>query len=386
MTKQLHRADQDCDLPLFVGGFGFLDSPPSRDGVWSDWDSGMLFVPRHIVFERRAADGSVKCGVLTHRWASESDASESDAEQIGVLAALTNTNGAHAALKRRAEGVAREQPAPGRRGDFEKLVSLAIDAIRHEALDKVVIATTRDLHTEAGATLDAGASLVQLLRQQPGSHVFGFDRGEAGSFVGASPETLVEARGAALTTHAVAGTTTRGANPARDEVLAQALLANPKERNEHGWVVRGIVEKLAPLCRDMTIAPTPQVMALPTLQHLSTAISGTMNARGGLLDVIAQVHPSPALCGFPIDKAHSFIAAHEKIDRGWYGGPIGWIAPDGSGHFAVAIRAALLRDGRATAFGGAGVVAASNPQQEWRETQLKIDAIARCVTCRESTS
>ncbi len=373
ITRQIQDADQHADLPLFVGGFAFAEQGKRRHGPWMGWEDGMVFIPRRILFEKRDDHGRVQRGMIVHRWQNETTSDESVADGPSP-----------AALRAVARPHARETGiAPGERASFEDLVRRAVGAIGEEALDKVVLARSRQFAGARGAAIDSSATLSELLKHHPGSHVFGFDRGDLGSFLGASPETMLEARGDRLSTHALAGTTTRGTTAEHDSELAQALLANPKERNEHAWVVRGIVQALAPFCREMTIAETPEVMALPTLQHLSTAIAGAMNSPRGLLDAIAHVHPSPALCGSPFEAARDWLAAHEPLDRGWYGGPIGWLAPNGSGHFAVAIRAALLRDGEASAFGGAGLVRDSQPEREWLETQLKIDAVAKHLVSRE---
>lgn len=373
ITRQVQGANEHADLPMFVGGFAFAEEGDRRHGPWTGWEDGMVFIPRRILFEKRGEHGRVQRGMIVHQWENERTNDDAGGDRPSCAASRTVSR-PHA----KETGL-----TPGEREAFEHLVRRAVCTIGENDLDKVVLARSRRFAGAPGTAIDSNTTLIELLNHHPGSHVFGLDRGEAGSFVGASPETMLEARGERLSTHALAGTTTRGTTAEHDAQLAQALLANPKERNEHAWVVRGIVQALAPFCRDMTIAETPDVMALPTLQHLSTAIAGAMTRPMGLLDAIAQVHPSPALCGSPFEAARDWIAAHEALDRGWYGGPIGWLAPDGSGHFAVAIRAALLRDGEASAFGGAGLVRNSQPEREWLETELKIDAVAKHLVTRE---
>ena len=84
--------------------------------------------------------------------------------------------------------------------------------------------------------------------------------------------------------------------------------------------------------------------------------------------------------------AERWLENHEDLDRGWYAGPVGWLAPDGAGTFAVAIRSALLRGNEVHAFGGAGIVRGSVPSAEWRETEIKIAAVARHMVTRELES
>jgi len=112
------------------------------------------------------------------------------------------------------------------------------------------------------------------------------------------------------------------------------------------------------------------------IRHLVTPISAHLESSAGLLAAVDRLHPTPALCGTPRDQARAFITAHEGIDRGWYGGPIGWTSAGGDGTFAVAIRSALLQANQAHAFVGAGLVAASEPAREWSETEQKLTTLA----------
>ena len=92
----------------------------------------------------------------------------------------------------------------------------------------------------------------------------------------------------------------------------------------------------------------------------------------GIVDLVERLHPTPAVGGYPRDRALEAIARLEVIDRGWYAGPFGWAGLDGSGEFAVAIRSGLLSGRTASVFAGAGIVAGSAPKAELAETELKL--------------
>jgi menaquinone-specific isochorismate synthase len=93
---------------------------------------------------------------------------------------------------------------------------------------------------------------------------------------------------------------------------------------------------------------------------------------GSIIDLVERLHPTPAVGGYPTDRALSIMRELEEIDRGWYAGPFGWVDLDGSGEFAVAIRSALLSGRTASVFAGSGIVSESVPSAEYAETYLKL--------------
>jgi isochorismate synthase EntC len=100
-------------------------------------------------------------------------------------------------------------------------------------------------------------------------------------------------------------------------------------------------------------------------------------ARAGqtVLDLVARLHPTPAVGGSPRAEALRLIQKHERLDRGWYAGPVGWMDARGEGEFVVAIRSALLHDGEATLYAGCGIVGDSDPEGEYRESSLKLQPV-----------
>ena len=115
---------------------------------------------------------------------------------------------------------------------------------------------------------------------------------------------------------------------------------------------------------------------LRQILHLHTPITGELAADAHVLDLVAALHPTPAVGGTPTADAVAWIAAHEPTPRGWYASPVGWFDAAGDGEFAVAIRSGLLAGTTATLFAGAGIVAASDPAAELAETELKLRALS----------
>ncbi|MFW2399118.1 isochorismate synthase, partial [Burkholderia pseudomallei] len=230
-----------------------------------------------------------------------------------------------------------------------------------------------------------GPLLRRLRRRDPRAHLFAIRRRD-GCFVGATPERLARVAHGHAHTHALAGTIARGNDPAHDRALGAQLMASAKERLEHALVVDAIRDALAPLSRAIDVPAQPSLLRLPRLQHLSTPIAAALNERATLLQVVAALHPTPAVAGHPRAAALEHIRAHEGFDRGWYAGPIGWIDAHGNGDFVVALRSALISASACRLFAGCGIVAASEPAREYRETSLKLSGMQAAIEARDAAA
>jgi isochorismate synthase len=206
-----------------------------------------------------------------------------------------------------------------------------------------------------------------------------------GVFLGASPERLVRLHGGLLATSCLAGSIGRGADADADQALGARLLSSAKDLTEHAVVSEMLAESLAPICESLEVAPQPGLLRLSNVQHLYTPIHGTLalrpdGTRPCILDLVARLHPTPAVGGYPRSEALALIRRLEQLDRGWYAGPVGWLDHYGEGEFAVAIRSALLRAGEANLFAGCGIVGNSDPESEYRESCLKLKAMLGALT------
>jgi len=244
-----------------------------------------------------------------------------------------------------------------------------VQRIRHGELDKVVLARARKMRS--AYSIDPINVLIQLERNYPDCYRFLFEPIPDHAFYGATPELLAEVTGSKLRTIALAGSIRRGNSPEEDEALGQQLLATPKERYEHAFVVDTIEENLRSLVSKLTIAPEPGLCRLSNIQHIQTIIEAELATGCSILPVVGALHPTPALGGRPRKIALDMIDESEPISRGWYGSPIGWLDHQRNGMFAVAIRSAVSVANESMLFAGAGIVADSEPDKEWRETQLK---------------
>jgi isochorismate synthase len=241
--------------------------------------------------------------------------------------------------------------------------------MRRGELGKVVLA--RQYHVEGRAIFDPALVAERLRADYADCFVFAVARGER-CFLGASPERLVRLRDGAVRATCLAGSIARGATAEQDQQLGAELLASAKDRAEHEFVVRAICATLADVCADQMSAGPLALMKLRNVQHLFTPIVGRVAVGCDILDMVARLHPTPAMGGVPREQAMEVIRRFEGMDRGWYASPVGWMDARGEGEFAVAIRSALLQGAVASLFAGCGIVAGSDPDREYAESCLKL--------------
>lgn len=254
------------------------------------------------------------------------------------------------------------------------LVALAVKDIDAGLFDKVVLA--REVLVKANRAIHIPTVLRRLRSLYPACTVI-----SDGAFVAASPELLISRRGDQVRSHPLAGTIPRSGEPEADAALAAALLASPKDRAEHGWVVRDVSSTLAPWCASLDVPATPSIVSLRNVSHLGTEITATLTPGLGpsALALAAALHPTAAVGGTPRDAALAWLAAHERLDRGPYAGPVGWVDSRGDGEWAVGIRSAVIHGSTARLFAGVGVVEGSDPASELAETQFKLQALLAAV-------
>jgi isochorismate synthase len=250
--------------------------------------------------------------------------------------------------------------------EWRDAVRAILGRIDEGALEKAVLA--RAVEIEAPRAVDPVRVLESLVPANSECFRFFVRPGNDTAFVGASPERLVARREKEAISDAVAGT-----------APGAALLESGKDRSEHAFVVRHIVEALAPLCEGVDAEPEPSLQRHRHLAHLKTRIAGRAREGAHVLDFVERVHPTPAVAGSPREAALAAIRALEPSHRGWYAGAVGWMRGDGLGDFTVGIRSAMIHDRRALLFAGAGIVAGSDPAAEWAETEVKLSVMREAI-------
>jgi menaquinone-specific isochorismate synthase len=262
-------------------------------------------------------------------------------------------------------------------GDYMAAVRRGLEFIAAGEFKKIVLARAKDL--VASQPLHSLRVLNGLRQRFPDCYAFSVANGGGQSFIGASPERLLGVREGRMLTEALAGSARRGATASDDASLAAALLHSEKDLREHRLVIDSIVRRLAPLGLQLEFAEKPALLRLANVQHLHTPVRAALPAGVRLLDVLARLHPTPAVGGSPRERAVAHIRELEDFPRGLYAGALGWLDAHGGGEFFAGLRSALIDGARARLYAGAGIVAGSSPEKEFAETELKFRAMQEAL-------
>ncbi|MCX8032303.1 MAG: anthranilate synthase component I [Thermoleophilia bacterium] len=204
--------------------------------------------------------------------------------------------------------------------------------------------------------------------------------------VGSSPEPLVTVTGRRVETRPIAGTRPRGSTPAEDAALAQEMLSDEKERAEHVMLVDLGRNDLGKVCKpgSVKVADFMQVERYSHVMHIVSSVVGELNDGLGAADALRAVFPAGTVSGAPKVRAMQIIDELEPTRRGPYAGAIGYLSYSGDLDSCIYIRTVLVRDGRAYIQAGAGIVADSEPEKEFVETQNKARAMFRAIELAEA--
>ncbi len=257
-----------------------------------------------------------------------------------------------------------------------KRVGKAVDAIQSGVMEKVVL--TRRLKVAAPRRFDPARLMTILSYRYPGCVLLA-QADKQGVAVAATPERLVGLKDGQVSSDALAGTLRRDPEEAKDQMLGAALKQSAKDLHEHRLVVDQIIRRLSPLCTGIKAATAPRLLQLRSLQHLWTPVTAVAKPGVNLLDLAANLHPTPAVGGVPREAALAWLAENEEERFGWYTGAFGWMTPSGDGDLSVVLRCAYLHDVYAELSAGAGIVADSNPMSELEETDLKFQAMLEAL-------
>lgn len=347
-----HLAHESSPAPRVFGGASFAPGA-ARHPPWEGFGDGLLLLPTwtYQVNERASLSFAV-C-----------EPKRPDARQVlEVFDAIWDSLERPIGVIPPPVSVRRIDEAD--RGTWSRQVDEIRREIEKGSVDKIVAARHCVVELETGAgSLDV---LKRLEGRFPGCTRFAIWRGDA-AFLGATPELLISRRGLSVLSEALAGSTAHGD--------AARMMASSKEREEHQLVVQGILSALEPFCDSLRSAPEPRLRELPNLLHMQTPIEGHLREPTHVLDLVEALHPTPAVGGVPTREAVRWIVEREALSRGWYSAPVGWIDAEGDGEFVVALRSGLLRDGKAWVYAGAGIMADSDPDAEYAETELKMQAL-----------
>jgi isochorismate synthase len=338
--------------PVAFGALPFLNSDPAE-----------LVVPEVVV----GTEGETSWITTVVAFGSDTEA------RHDALVAAT--------LRSLAEPAAPPQPGPSAfevrssrpPADWTAAVATAIARIRAGALDKVVL--SREVVVTADEPIPVATVLVRLAAAYSGCFLYLVD-----GFCGASPELLVSRFGDVVRAQPMAGTVPRSGDPDTDARRTEALLASATYRHEHQVTIDAVHDALLAFSSYVDFEPKPSVVALANVAHLATSVEGRLShPPASVLELVAALHPTPAVCGRPRGAALDLIAELEDLDRGRYAGAVGWVDAAGNGEWAVSIRGASIAGAEARVIGGNGIVGDSNPPTELIETRAKLQAMLTAI-------
>lgn len=359
--------------PLFLGGYSFNDH--NVGSVWNKFGAARFILPEWILIQN--SDLHLLTIILERKNRDVSDLYQEIIERITDFLQLAGRLNHASYPQSNRPTILCSHESPIDKNRWIDKVNSAKKLINQGKFKKIVLA--RKIVVESKKKIEP-TLLAHYLRQRYSEcYNFMIQVGPETSFIGATPERLASFKNGIFNTEGLAGSTSRGKSATEDAALAQSLLQSDKDRSEHQFVVRAIDDSLGPYSYRIEHSKKPQIKKLKNVQHLFTPISANIKEGVQIHELVSQLHPTPAVGGFPRHSATKYIQELEQIERGWYSAPVGWFNLNGCGEFAVAIRSALLNGNQATMYAGCGIVEDSDPDTEWSETLLKfrpmIDAL-----------
>lgn len=254
--------------------------------------------------------------------------------------------------------------------NWNSAVGRVLHLIHEQSINKLVLA--RKSTFEFNAPLSPFSILKTLSLNTPHCFLFHFCYDGERSFLGSSPELLLNIHNQILNTEALAGTRTRGRTPEQDVQFEEELLSSHKDNIEHQLVYNSILDSLSPFSDDIEKASEPTILKLARIQHIHQPVTCKLARKDLFPEVIDALHPTPAVGGLPKTKTKRLISEIEPFERGYYASPTGWISSDAM-QFAVAIRSGQVKNNTLSLYSGAGIVEGSNAAFEWSEIESKIE-------------
>lgn len=375
-AEQLRGLTDDDSRPMrFYGGFSFGDQHEPKD-FWKEFPAALFHLPELELEGSRTQSARLTARAIFNP------------ESIGLAQARENllrtTENIYKNLRKQCKEVLAEKETIRLQNKkvFDRklwgsMINKALGYIDDGLLSKVVLARTQDL------VLDSYVNPVdvvdRLWEANRGSHIFLFRADNNSWFLGAAPETITSVSKGQFQATAVAGTASRGQDVKEQQMLAESLLSSAKDGIEHCITRDDILDRLTALVDDVDAQIAPHVLILDEMQHLETEITAKLRQGIGALEVLKELHPTPAVCGFPREEALHFISEEEPFERGWYAGPVGWFDTDGDASFVPALRCAVVHGRSWRLFAGAGIVAGSDDSAEWEETSVKFSPISKAL-------
>ncbi|MED3561621.1 isochorismate synthase [Bacillus xiapuensis] len=352
--------------PLMFGGFSFDPYKP-KTNLWSKFSDSLFHIPKYMLSIIKGQTYLTTNIVCTPN-DDESLFTKIQDERNLLLRSMNQKNETKSAILLETEEISPES--------WKASVEDVVKDLKAGQLKKVVLA--RELRLLFDDFVEPESVLNRLFEQQKDSYLFIFES-NGDCFIGATPERLIKKQDHHIFSTCLAGSISRGQTEEEDHLLGETLLTDKKNLIEHRYVVEMIKEALEESCEEMILPDKPQLMKIRDIQHLYTPVVGKGKSDASLLRIVERLHPTPALGGLPKKEAVEKIREVEKLDRGFYAAPLGWMDYRENGEFAVAIRSGLIQGKEVSLFAGCGVVEDSESESEYLETGLKFRPMLRAL-------
>ncbi len=357
-------------IPMFMGGMKFTYDHGDPD--WQDYEDSTWFIPE-IMLLKHSHNNFIFLNFNYSAGSSKEPIINKFKSKLEKLVTGTNIPVANPAPKI----VKSLGESPKDKKKWKNLVTEALRNIEEKRIDKVVLSRKVEMYMSEELHLDY--VIKQFRTNYPECYLFIFHRGKS-SFFGATPEKLAKFSNGRIEIDALAGSAARGNDPAEDALLESTLLNDAKNLNEHNIVIDYIKESISGITVNLKLEKHCAIKKLANIQHIWSKITAEIDSTSSMFGLLKELFPTPAVCGLPRDTALHLIKKSEGYKRGLYSGIIGWFNLDNEAEFAVALRSALTTGNKLTAYAGGGIVLDSDPDSEYKETELKLKTILSLFT------
>ncbi len=244
-----------------------------------------------------------------------------------------------------------------------------IDPLQKGDLDKLVLSRGKTISREH--SFSPGRAFFAAAKRYVRSYTYLCHTPETGTWMGGTPEILLSGENRQWHTVALAGT-----QPLHNGNLPTSW--NPKNLKEQQLVALYIQRQLSSLGIDST-EEGPYTTRAGEVSHLKSDFFFSLHDTNKLGDLLQMLHPTPAVCGLPKEEAYQFILKNEGYERNYYSGFIGWLDPNGKTDLYVNLRCMSIQEEDLTLYAGGGLLAASRMEEEWQETEFKLDTMRRLL-------
>ncbi|WP_299735064.1 anthranilate synthase component I [uncultured Endozoicomonas sp.] len=378
------------ELPRFTGGlvgyFGYdtvryiepkLAKSAPKDELNTP-DILLMVSDELVVFDNLSG----KLILITHADPSEAAALETAQSRLDYLVRQLQTS--------HVQPPAQHSLHPAKEEDFQSgFGEAAFKQSVSDIRDYILAGDTMQVVISQRMTIPYDSSPLNLYRAlrstNPSPYMYYMDLGDF-HVVGSSPEILARLEDGEVTVRPIAGTRKRGDTAAKDKAMEEELLNDPKELAEHLMLIDLGRNDVGRVAKTGTVELTDKMIIerYSHVMHIVSNVTGQLKEGQDALDVMAATLPAGTLSGAPKVRAMEIIDEMEPVKRGVYGGAVGYLAWNGNMDTAIAIRTAVIKDRKLHIQAGAGIVADSSPDMEWKETMNKGRAVFRAVAMAQT--